>query len=98
MNEPAHLNSQEQFAAEEDILRWLAEAAQVFRVSSLPKQGKKLYVQMIDTAFKNFTGTVVPWFSEHSLSWNASAGLWQISIGIRLGPLTVTCAQMNPDH
>ncbi|CAK9057273.1 3-beta-glucanase) [Durusdinium trenchii] len=81
MNEPAHLNSQEQFAAEEDILRWLAEAAQVFRVSSLPKQGKKLYVQMIDTAFKNFTGTVVPWFfrtfSElERLSWVVADQHW----------------------
>ena len=30
--------------------------------SSLPQEGKKLYMQMIDTAFQNFTHTVVPWF------------------------------------
>ena len=62
MNEPAHLNSGEHFAEESDVLKWLADAAQIFRISNLPKEGKKLYMQMIDTAFKNFTETVVPWF------------------------------------
>eukprot|EP00438_Fugacium_kawagutii_P016714 Skav227658 [mRNA] locus=scaffold58:549357:552997:- [translate_table: standard] len=62
MNEPAHLNSGSHFADEEDVLNWLADAAQIFRISSLPQQGKKLYMQMIDTAFKNFTETMVPWF------------------------------------
>lgn len=62
MNEPAHLNSGLHFAEEDDVLKWLADAAQIFRISSLPQEGKKLYMQMIDTAFQNFTHTVVPWF------------------------------------
>lgn len=84
MNEPAHLNSGENFASEDDVLRWLADAAQVFRISKLPREGKKLYMQMIDTAFKNFTATVVPWFhktfsdTERS-SWVVADQHWYVA-------------------
>ena len=77
MNEPAHLNSGEHFASEDDVLRWLADAAQVFRISKLPQQGKKLYMQMIDTAFKNFTHTVVPWF--HKTFTDTERSSWVVA-------------------
>lgn len=62
----------------------LADAAQVFRISKLPREGKKLYMQMIDTAFKNFTATVVPWFhktfsdTERS-SWVVADQHWYVA-------------------
>lgn len=62
MNEPAHLNSQKHFAEEQQVLNWLTEAAQVFRASKLPQEGKKLYMQMIDTAFQDPSSTMLPWF------------------------------------
>ncbi|CAE7693293.1 EXG1, partial [Symbiodinium pilosum] len=81
MNEPAHLNSGAKFAEEAEILKWLANAAQIFRLSKLPSLGVKLYMQMIDTAFQNFTETVVPWFSEtftetERLSWVVADQHW----------------------
>ena len=81
MNEPAHLNAGAKFAEEQEVLKWLANAAQIFRVSKLPGQGVKLYMQMIDTAFQNFTETVVPWFFQtftdtERLSWVVADQHW----------------------
>jgi hypothetical protein len=65
MNEPAHLAAIDTptFASESDVLAWLAASSDIFRNSSLPQKGKKLYVQIIETAFKNFGGTVIPWWN-----------------------------------
>jgi aryl-phospho-beta-D-glucosidase BglC (GH1 family) len=62
MNEPAHMAAFVNFAKETDVLDWLAASANQFRNSTLPALGKKLYVQVIGTAFKDFDGTVLPWF------------------------------------
>lgn len=51
MNEPAHTNAWSHFAQEEDVLAWLATTAEDFRNSKLPKEGVKLYVNIIETAF-----------------------------------------------
>ncbi|CAJ1426451.1 unnamed protein product [Effrenium voratum] len=62
MNEPAHMNQGSAFASEADILQWLSDASNMFRQSKLPGMSVKLYMQLIGTAFRDFDGTVVPWF------------------------------------
>mmetsp|Transcript_55776 Transcript_55776/g.104623 ORF Transcript_55776/g.104623 Transcript_55776/m.104623 type:complete len:530 (+) Transcript_55776:27-1616(+) len=62
MNEPAHTNAWTHFAEENDVLDWLSSAANDFRMSSLPEEGVKLYVNLIETAFEAFEHSAVPWF------------------------------------
>jgi len=62
MNEPAHMAASVGFADEASVLQWLESAAQLFRRSHLPRRGMKLYVNLIETAFKNFWGSVGPWW------------------------------------
>merc|ERR1711862_50906 len=54
MNEPAHLSVakfwKKPWARESQVLQWLSASAQYFRASALPRRGKKLYVQIIETA------------------------------------------------
>lgn len=69
MNEPGHLSAVDGFndppwASEEQILGWLAEAGAQFRKSSLPSLGIKLYMNMIETAFKDFYVTVPKWWNK----------------------------------
>jgi hypothetical protein len=64
MNEPAHMNAMKSYANEEDVLQWLGSTADVYRKSKLPSQGIRLYVNLIDTAFKHFEWTAVPWFKK----------------------------------
>lgn len=64
MNEPAHLSSGHKWASEGEVLHWLEQAAAAFRASSLPGRGVKLYVNVIETAFKDFSGTVGPWWAK----------------------------------
>eukprot|EP00930_Biecheleria_cincta_P058857 TRINITY_DN44657_c0_g1_i1.p1 TRINITY_DN44657_c0_g1~~TRINITY_DN44657_c0_g1_i1.p1 ORF type:complete len:791 (+),score=144.83 TRINITY_DN44657_c0_g1_i1:28-2373(+) len=64
MNEPAHMNRWENFAKDEDVLAWLAGVADMFRTSKLPQQGVKLYMNIMDTGFKDFNGVAVPWFNK----------------------------------
>ncbi|CAK8999721.1 3-beta-glucanase 1) (Exo-1 [Durusdinium trenchii] len=64
MNEPAHTNAWSHFAQEEDVLAWLATTAEDFRNSKLPKEGVKLYVNIIETAFSQFEHSAVPWFDK----------------------------------
>eukprot|EP00931_Biecheleriopsis_adriatica_P006478 TRINITY_DN107876_c0_g1_i1.p1 TRINITY_DN107876_c0_g1~~TRINITY_DN107876_c0_g1_i1.p1 ORF type:complete len:562 (+),score=77.36 TRINITY_DN107876_c0_g1_i1:58-1743(+) len=64
MNEPGHMNAKNEyaFADEGSILQWLTDGANIFRKSSLPSRGVKLYVNLISTAFKDWENTVIPWF------------------------------------
>lgn len=62
MNEPAHLSAGKDWATEEGTLAWLKEASETFRASKLPDKGVRLYMNVIETAFKDFTATVKPWF------------------------------------
>lgn len=64
MNEPAHMAASLGFAQEEVVLRWLESAAELFRQSSLPDRGVKMYVNMIETAFADFWGVVGPWWEK----------------------------------
>jgi len=64
MNEPAHTNAWKKFANETLVLQWLGSAADIFRKSKLPAKGVKLYMQMIATAFVDFTGTAVTWYNK----------------------------------
>eukprot|EP00933_Yihiella_yeosuensis_P077991 TRINITY_DN8906_c1_g1_i1.p1 TRINITY_DN8906_c1_g1~~TRINITY_DN8906_c1_g1_i1.p1 ORF type:complete len:295 (-),score=59.49 TRINITY_DN8906_c1_g1_i1:142-1026(-) len=69
MNEPGHLSAWADWASEDQILTWLEKSAELFRASSLPQNGIKLYMQIIETAFKDFTGTVGPWWKE-KFTWD----------------------------
>jgi hypothetical protein len=70
MNEPAHMaaidafDPEKAFASESDVLAWLEASSDLFRSSSLPQIGKKLYVQIIETAFNDFSATVTPWWHQ----------------------------------
>jgi len=70
MNEPAHMASIDRrggtgfIRSEEQVLAWLAKAADAFRRSTLPSQGVKLYVNMIETTFDDFAQTVPRWWSQ----------------------------------
>jgi len=81
MNEPAHMNAYRDFAREADVLQWLSSSVDMFRESSLPQHGKKLYVNIIDTAFKDFAGTVMPWWQktfsqDERLTWAVAEWHW----------------------
>lgn len=81
MNEPAHQSSGTDWCSEDQVLSWLAEAAERFRQSPLPKKGVRLYVNIIETAFQDFFGTVVPWWSqtfteEEQLTWAVMDRHW----------------------
>jgi aryl-phospho-beta-D-glucosidase BglC (GH1 family) len=64
MNEPAHISAGKDWADEEQVLDWLSTAADSFRKSQLPKEGVKLYMNMIETAFVDFGATVPAWYSK----------------------------------
>jgi len=64
MNEPGHLSAWADWAHEGEILAWLDEAGGQFRESKLPGVGVKLYMNMIETAFKNFGDTVPAWWNK----------------------------------
>jgi len=71
MNEPAHLSWGEDWSSNDAVLDWLTKAADVFRNSSLPKRGLRLYVNLVETAFGNWGadfGSVVPtwWYNTFS--------------------------------
>jgi len=90
MNEPAHMAATDAkdpakaFASESDVLAWLEASSQLFRASSLPGRGKRLYMQIIETAFKDFDGTVIPWFNrvfsaQEQSSWAVIDRHWYIA-------------------
>jgi len=57
MNEPAHMNAigKENFLTDDDsVLDWLASAAHIFRQSTLPEEGIRLYVSVIETSIHDF--------------------------------------------
>jgi hypothetical protein len=63
MNEPAHNSAGKDWADEQQVLDWLANAADRFRQSQLPQHGIKLYMNMIESAFADFDDTVPAWWS-----------------------------------
>lgn len=63
MNEPAHLSAWSDWADEQQVLGWLAQAGDQFRKSTLPAKGVKMYMNMIGTAFKDFNAVVPQWWS-----------------------------------
>mmetsp|Transcript_19662 Transcript_19662/g.34853 ORF Transcript_19662/g.34853 Transcript_19662/m.34853 type:complete len:593 (-) Transcript_19662:30-1808(-) len=62
MNEPGHMNAFKKFANETHILNWLAATSDLFRRSVLPSRNIHLYVNMMETAFQDFSASAVPWF------------------------------------
>jgi hypothetical protein len=63
MNEPAHLSAWSDWADEQQVLGWLAQAGDWFRKSTLPSKGVKMYMNVIGTAFKDFDAVVPEWWS-----------------------------------
>merc|ERR1712232_895536 len=50
------------------MLDWLRRASNLFKWSSLPKKGIKLYINVVETAFRNnegFEQTFPSWWSAH---------------------------------
>lgn len=79
MNEPAHMNALDAkgpFADEHAVLEWLTSAAKFFSASKLPAMGKKLYVQISDTAFHDFLGEVPKWW--HSTFSSKERSSWAV--------------------
>jgi hypothetical protein len=70
LNEPAHMaavdkdNGHPYTKSEKQVLDWVSEMAGLFRQSTLPGKGVKLYVNMAEPAFDNFWETVAPWYME----------------------------------
>jgi hypothetical protein len=68
LNEPAHMaaidksNGKPFTKGEKQVLDWVGEMAELFRRSTLPRKGVKLYVNMVEPAFDNFWETVAPWY------------------------------------
>lgn len=69
MNEPAHLSGINQtwgqFATSDQVLHDISLYANLFRISSLPALGVRLYIQLIETAWKNseaFDSQVTGWY------------------------------------
>mmetsp|Transcript_23095 Transcript_23095/g.41729 ORF Transcript_23095/g.41729 Transcript_23095/m.41729 type:complete len:590 (-) Transcript_23095:181-1950(-) len=62
MNEPGHGNLWGHFAPEWEMMAWLESVSDLFRNSTLPGHGIKLYVNFDDSAWHNFYGTVPAWF------------------------------------
>lgn len=78
LNEPAHqsANAPHQWASEQQVLQFIEMYATKFRASSLPDRGVRLYVQVIETAFKNFDVTVPPWY--HQFFTSAERHSWAV--------------------
>jgi len=70
MNEPAHLSVGEGWAEQDKMLDWVGRATDLFRWSTLPQTGMKLYINVVETAFKNmnegFEQTFPSWWTEHT--------------------------------
>jgi len=90
MNEPAHMAASDAdqgkafIKSEQQVLDWLASSADMFRKSKLPSQNKKLFVQVIETAFKDFDETVIPWYNDkfsksEQQSWAVMDRHWYIA-------------------
>jgi hypothetical protein len=70
LNEPAHMAHLDKLkgkvftSSEQQVMDWVAQAASLFRQSSLPGKGVRLYVSMIESAFKYFWDTVPVWWNQ----------------------------------
>lgn len=62
MDDPAAGSRNAEWADEEQVLAWLATAADIFRRSTLPSLGVRLYIPLAETAFQDFWRTVPAWF------------------------------------
>mmetsp|Transcript_8629 Transcript_8629/g.18875 ORF Transcript_8629/g.18875 Transcript_8629/m.18875 type:complete len:584 (+) Transcript_8629:64-1815(+) len=64
INEPGHLSAfaGHSWCTEKDVLDFVDKYADLFRKSSLPSRGVRLYVQLIETAFDQFNKTVPDWY------------------------------------
>jgi len=80
LNEPGHMASIDKNLSkpftrgEEQVLGWMEEMAGLFRRSTLPGKGVKLYVSASEPSFDNFWETVAPWYmkvftAEERSSW-----------------------------
>eukprot|EP00448_Togula_jolla_P037734 CAMPEP_0170633464 /NCGR_PEP_ID=MMETSP0224-20130122/36006_1 /TAXON_ID=285029 /ORGANISM="Togula jolla, Strain CCCM 725" /LENGTH=600 /DNA_ID=CAMNT_0010962507 /DNA_START=50 /DNA_END=1852 /DNA_ORIENTATION=+ len=78
INEPAHLSAMEghSWATEDDVLNYIESYTELFRASTLPKRGVRLYVQIIETAFSNFNARVPDWY--HKTYTDEERGTWAV--------------------
>eukprot|EP00928_Gymnodinium_smaydae_P070174 TRINITY_DN54085_c0_g1_i1.p1 TRINITY_DN54085_c0_g1~~TRINITY_DN54085_c0_g1_i1.p1 ORF type:complete len:537 (-),score=83.89 TRINITY_DN54085_c0_g1_i1:122-1732(-) len=94
MNEPAHLSAftQPKWARPAEVLKWLGEASELFKRSSLPKAGVHFYMNLIETAFPSgsFYNLTVPWwnklFTRHERhTWAVFDVHWYTAWGTKAG-------------
>ncbi|CAJ1436964.1 unnamed protein product [Effrenium voratum] len=105
MNEPGHLAGFQSptWAEPLEILEWLGQSVQVFKASKLPSQGKKLYMQVIETAFpdNSYWSTVPKWWKglttdAERWSWAVFDMHWYTAWGTKAGVLpdvAVLCSE-----
>jgi len=63
LNEPGHLSAGKNWTSESQILNFLQSYSNLFRASSLPAAGVRLYIQVIETAFQDFGAVVPAWYN-----------------------------------
>lgn len=70
MNEPGHLSWGGDWADQEQMLGWVGRAINLFRWSTLPKLGIRLYLNLVETAFRStsegFEQTFSSWWTSHT--------------------------------
>merc|ERR1719223_826610 len=93
MNEPAHLSGigakWGRFATSDQVLGWVEEYSNMFRASSLPGNGVRLYIQLIETAWASgevFEREVPTWYEntfthEERYQWAVIARLFYTAWG-----------------
>jgi len=70
MNEPAHMANINRKAgnpftkSDDQVLAWVKQSSDLFRKSTLPQKGVKLYINLIETSVNNFAGVIPAWFAE----------------------------------
>lgn len=96
MNEPGHLAGFQSptWATPDQILGWLSKSIQIFKDSELPLKGKRLYMQIIETAFpdNSFWDVVPDWWNEQTSpmdrdSWAVLDMHWYTAWGTKGGVL-----------
>ena len=101
MNEPGHLSAilPEPFAPLDEVLAWLSQTMHMFKNSTLPAKGKKLYMQIIETAFPdNSFWNVFPqwWLQQTSVTdrdtWAVADIHWYTAWGTKAGILQESSA------
>lgn len=111
MNEPAHLSGLPgqkwgAFATPKQVLHYVDVYANIFRASTLPQQGVRLYIQLIETAWPNATAfdtEVTNWYhtmfsSQERYAWAVIARHFYTAWGCNGGIMKIPNAMYQCDQ